>query len=151
MAERATIVVGVDGTEGSRRALRWAVGEAARRQARLRIITAWTWDAVEGTPMAMADPGAMHDIAENTQDDAVDEVLAAGPNPPEVLREIVQSSAAEALIDASRSAELIVVGTHGRGPVKSFLLGSVSLSVIRHSGCPVVVMPPVQDHPPGHS
>jgi nucleotide-binding universal stress UspA family protein len=145
MAERPTIVVGVDDSESSHRALRWAVREASRRQARLSIITAWTWDAVEGTPMAMADPEAMHDIAEHAQDDAVEKALAEGPTPPEVLREVVQAPAAEALIEASRSAELVVVGTHGRGPVKSFLLGSVSLSVIRHSGCPVVVMPPVQD------
>lgn len=145
MTERPTIVVGVDDSESSHRALRWAVQEAARRQARLSIITAWTWDAVEGTPMAMADPEAMQDIAERAQDNAVEEILAEGPTPPEVLREVVQSTAAEALIEASRGAELIVVGTHGRGPVRSFLLGSVSLSVIRHSDCPVVVMPPVQD------
>jgi nucleotide-binding universal stress UspA family protein len=147
MAERPIIVVGVDDSESSHRALRWAVQEAVRRQARLTIITAWTWDAVEGTPLAMIDPEAMHDIAENTQDDAVKEILAEGPTPPEVLREVVQATASEALIEASQGAELIVVGTHGRGPVKSFLLGSVSLSVIRHASCPVVVMPPVSAQP----
>lgn len=145
MSARSTIVVGVDESDGSRRALRWAAAEAARRGARLHVITAWTWDAMEGAPLAMVDHEAMHGIAEQTQAEVVREVLSVGPEPPEVVREVVQSTAAEALVEASRDAELIVVGTHGRGPVRSFLLGSVSQSVIRHAGCPVVVMPPVYE------
>jgi nucleotide-binding universal stress UspA family protein len=142
MADKSIIVVGVDETAASRRALAWAAHEAVRRDATLQVITAWTWDAVEGAPLAAVDPQAMMEVAEQTQTEALDEVLAEFDPKPVVAREIVQSTASEALVEASREADLVVVGTHGRGPVRTFLLGSVSQSVIRHAECPVVVMPP---------
>lgn len=143
MADKSVIVVGVDETASSRRALAWAAREAVRRGATLQVITAWTWDAVEGAPLAAVDPQAMMEIAEQTQTAALEAVLGELETKPVVAREIVQSTASEALVEASRRADLVVVGTHGRGPVRSFLLGSVSQSVIRHAQCPVVVMPPV--------
>jgi nucleotide-binding universal stress UspA family protein len=145
MVDKSIIVVGVDETASSRRALAWAAREAVRRGATLQVITAWTWDAVEGAPLAAVDPRAMMEIAEQTQTEALDVVLAELETRPVVAREIVQSTASEALVEASRQADLVVVGTHGRGPVRSFLLGSVSQSVIRHAQCPVVVMPPVHE------
>jgi nucleotide-binding universal stress UspA family protein len=145
MADKSIIVVGVDETASSRRALAWAAREAVRRGATLQVITAWTWDAVEGAPLAAVDPQAMMEIAEQTQTAALEVVLAELETRPVVAREIVQSAASEALVEASRRADLVVVGTHGRGPVRSFLLGSVSQSVIRHAQCPVVVMPPVHE------
>lgn len=145
MAERSIIVVGVDETASSRRALTWAAREAVRRGATLQVITAWTWDAVEGAPLAAVDPQSMREVAEQTQREALEAVLAGLEVQPVVTREIVQSTASEALVEASRRADLVVVGTHGRGPVRSFLLGSVSQSVIRHAQCPVVVMPPVHE------
>jgi nucleotide-binding universal stress UspA family protein len=145
MADKSMIVVGVDETASSRRALAWAACEAVRRGATLQVITAWTWDAVEGAPLAAVDPQAMMEVAEQTQIEALDAVLGGLDAKPMVAREIVQSTASEALVEASRRADLVVVGTHGRGPVRSFLLGSVSQSVIRHAQCPVVVMPPVHE------
>jgi nucleotide-binding universal stress UspA family protein len=145
MADRSIIVVGVDETASSRRALTWAAREAVRRGATLQVITAWTWDAVEGVPLATVDPQSMREVAEQTQHEALEAVLAGLEEQPVVTREIVQSTASEALVEASRRADLVVVGTHGRGPVRSFLLGSVSQSVIRHAQCPVVVMPPAQE------
>lgn len=142
MADGAIIAVGVDDTVSSRRALAWAAREAVRRGAQLEVITAWTWDAVEGAPLASADPQTVLAVADRIQRDAVLEVLDAMEVTPSVSRRVVQSTAAEALVDASRHADLVVVGTHGRGPVRSFLLGSVSMSVIKHASCPVVVMPP---------
>lgn len=145
MADRSVIVVGVDETASSRRALAWAAREAVRRSATLKVITAWTWEAVEGAPLAAVDPPAMMETAETTQSEALEAVLAELETKPVVAREIVQSAASEALVEASREADLVVVGTHGRGPVRSFLLGSVSQSVIRHAQCPVVVMPPARE------
>lgn len=140
----AVIVVGVDDSEGSHRALRWAALEALRRKAALEVVTAWNWDATEGVPLAAVDPENMMQLAEQTQLRAIAEVVdTMDPRPP-VTRRIVQASATEALAEASQHADLVVVGTHGRGPVKSFLLGSVSLSVIKHASCPVVVMPTVR-------
>jgi len=145
MSDKSIIVVGVDETASSRRALAWAAREAVRRGATLQVITAWTWDAVEGAPLAAVDPEAMMEIAEQTQTEALRDVLSELDDAPVIAREIVQSTASEALVEASRAADLVVVGTHGRGPVRSFLLGSVSQSVIRHAQCPVVVMPPLHE------
>jgi nucleotide-binding universal stress UspA family protein len=136
------VVVGVDETDSSRRALAWAAQEAVRRGATLQVVTAWTWDAVEGAPLVAVEPKALMEIAEQTQTTAVEAVLAPMPVRPVVAREVVRATAAQALVEASRHADLVVVGTHGRGPVRSALLGSVSQSVIRHAECPVVVMPP---------
>jgi nucleotide-binding universal stress UspA family protein len=148
MTERSIIAVGVDETENSRRALAWAAHEAVRRGASLQVITAWSWDDVEGAPLAAVDPETMVALAEQTQREAIDEVLAPLATRPAISREVVRSTAAEALIDASQHADLVVVGTHGRGPVRSLLLGSVSLSVIKHAACPVVVMPPAAGSDP---
>ncbi len=147
-AIRSLIVVGVDETASSRRALRWAVVEAVRRDARLQVVTAWTWEGLEGAPLAAADPTTMRDGATATQSAVLAEVLAeltGLPHPPEVVSEVVETTAAEALVRASEHADLVVVGTHGRGPLRAMLLGSVSQAVIRHSACPVVVMPPVHE------
>jgi nucleotide-binding universal stress UspA family protein len=145
--ESSIVVVGVDDTESSRRALDWAAHEALRRGATLQVVTAWTWDAAEGAPLAAVDPPTLMEIAEATQTRAVDEVVGAMAVAPTVAREVVRATAAEALVEASRHADLVVVGTHGRGPVRSALLGSVSQSVIKHAACPVVVMPPIHQHP----
>ena len=142
MTEKPIIAVGVDETDSSRRALAWAAREAVRRGASLEVITAWAWD-VEAAPLAAVDPGTMLAVAEQTQQEAISDVVGPMDVKPPVIREVVQCTAAEALVDASRHASLVVVGTHGRGPVRSFLLGSVSLSVIKNAACPVVVMPPL--------
>lgn len=146
VATTSIVVVGVDDTLSSRRALAWAAAEAVRRGATLQVVTAWTWDAAEGAPLAAVDPQTLMELAESTQAGAVEEVLATLPVTPVVAREVVRSTAAEALVEASRHADLVVVGTHGRGPVRTALLGSVSQSVIKHSECPVVVMPPLHTH-----
>jgi len=143
MPDGAIIAVGVDGTPSSRRALAWAAREALRRGGRLHVVTAWAPDALESAPLSATDPDALAALAERTQAHAVAEVVDPMPCKPLMTRAIVQGTAAEALVSASQQADLVVVGTHGRGPVRSFLLGSVSLSVIKHAACPVVVMPPV--------
>jgi nucleotide-binding universal stress UspA family protein len=143
--EKSIIVVGVDESESSRRALAWAAKEALRRGSTLEVVTTWSWDAVEGAPLAAVDPEAMSEIAEGTQKDAIATILAPMDPRPAYARIVVQASPAAALVEASKTADLLVVGTHGRGPVRTFLLGSVSQAVIRHSACPVVIMPPVHE------
>lgn len=138
-----SIVVGVDETESSHRALEWAAREAIRRGARLHVITAWTGEAVDGASLTPVEPARLMHLAEETQQRAIEEVVdGMDPRPP-VTRAVMQATPVDALAEASQKADLVVVGTHGRGPVRSFLLGSVSLSVIKHAVCPVVVMPPL--------
>ncbi|MDQ1287553.1 MAG: hypothetical protein QG622_1118 [Actinomycetota bacterium] len=138
-----SIVVGVDETESSRRALRWAASEAVRRGAELHVVTAWTPDGGGDASLTATEPTRLMRLAEDAQRRAVEEVVERMDPRPLVTREIVRATPVDALAEASRKADLVVVGTHGRGPVRSFLLGSVSLSVIKHAACPVVVMPPL--------
>lgn len=141
-SEMPIIVVGVDETESSRRALKWAAYEAVRRGARLHVVTAWTRDALEGAPLGAVEQGTLMRLAEEAQQHAIAEVVDPMDPRPSVTCTVVEGTPVDALAAASREADLVVVGTHGRGPVRSFLLGSVSLSVIKHAACPVVVMPP---------
>jgi nucleotide-binding universal stress UspA family protein len=141
------IVVGVDGSELGAAALAWAVEEAKLRQATLVAVHAWTF--VPAGPIA--EPGmvpvpagdlagdftAERNIAETIVEDAVAGVSAAGV---EVERRLVEGSPGDALVDAARDADLLVVGSHGRGSLASALLGSVSHHVLKHAPCPVVVV-----------
>jgi nucleotide-binding universal stress UspA family protein len=141
VTERPIVAVGVDETESSRRALAWAAREASRRGAALHVITAWSWDSTDGGSIAAMDSRSLLALTDRIQREAISEVIDPMPVKPPVTRHVVRCTAAEALVDASQSAALVVVGTHGRGPVRSLLLGSVSLSVIKNAACPVVVMP----------
>ena len=118
MADKSIIVVGVDETASSRRAWPGRRGRRSDAGATLQVITAWTWDAVEGAPLAVVDPQAMMVVAERTQTDGARRGARRAGHPARVAREIVQSTASEALVEASRLADLVVVGTHGRGPVQ---------------------------------
>lgn len=148
--EKGVIAVGLDETPSSRKAMIWAAREAARRGATLQVITAWSWDAMEGAPLAAIDPEAMKEAAEMVQKKALEIVTPHLEDHPVISTQIVQTTPAEALIEASKHADLVVVGSHGRGPVRAMLQGSVSQSVVRHATCPVVVMPPHQGESDEH-
>lgn len=137
------VVVGVDGTVGGDRALVWAWAEAVRRTAVLRVLTAWPLD-LEGGPVRGALGHDPQDAARRVQDSALAAVRGSGgaaADPWDVVQDVVPGPAAEALVAASERADLVVLGTHGRGPVHQYLRGSVSRTVIRHAHCPVVVLP----------
>jgi len=142
VTETPIIAVGVDGTQSSRQALAWAAAEALRRGAAVQVVTAWRREVVDGAPLAAVDPAALLAVADRVQRDAIAEVIGPMSAKPPVTRQVVQLSPVEALVAASQRATLVVVGTHGRGPVRSLLLGSVSLAVITQAACPVVVIPP---------
>jgi nucleotide-binding universal stress UspA family protein len=144
-----TIVVGVDGSEASHEALRWAAEEAEIRDARIVALHAWSFVP----PQPLGDPGmlampagdlagqlsAESDVATTALQDAVDAVL--GPSPSvEVDQRLVEGDAGEALVAEGAEADLIVVGSHGRSGLKAALLGSVSRHVVDHAKCPVVVV-----------
>jgi nucleotide-binding universal stress UspA family protein len=143
------IVVGVDGSDASNEALRWAVAEARLRSAPLIVLHAWSFVPVQpiGDPGMLAVPAgdlpgqleAERDAAEGALEAAVAGALAAAPG-IEVERKLVESDAADALVAESESAELVVVGSHGRSGLRAALLGSVSRHVVSHAACPVVVV-----------
>ena len=138
------IVVGVDGSEESKRALGWAADEARLRDARLVAVLAWTpavvapgpWPAIE---VPMPDPDELETGMTAALSSAVDEVL--GPERDiEVEQRVVRGSAAPMLVEAARDAELLVVGSRGHGGFAGLLLGSVSQQCAHHASCPVVIV-----------
>jgi nucleotide-binding universal stress UspA family protein len=137
-AVTAPIVVGVDDTASAQAALGFAVERAAARGVPLRVIRAWTPDDSfwEETPV----------VTESVPADErrpFDELIAAWRDKfpeVEISAEAVVEHPAAVLALASTTAQLLVVGTRGRGAVRGMLLGSVSQHLLRHSACTVVVV-----------
>lgn len=141
------IVVGIDGSGEAAAALRWAVAEASLRDAGVEAVHAWTFvpmttPADSGlVPVAWAETTEMLDAtreaAERLAAEQVRDVLG---EEHEVTVSLVQGDAAEALVEAAKDAELLVVGNRGRGSFKEALLGSTSGRVADHAPCPVVIV-----------
>ena len=132
------VIVGADGSEGSRRAIRWAADEARIRGAVLEVVHAWT---LLGQPDdGTFDPDYGEDQARQLLDAELDAVGDALDG-VEVERTVVCDLAAPALIDAAKRADLLVVGSRGRGGFRGLLLGSVSSQVVHHATCAVAIVP----------
>jgi nucleotide-binding universal stress UspA family protein len=140
------IVVGVDGSEGARHALAWAVDEAVLRDARVEVVHAWRHPyAPPGTyVMRIPTDDALESEAREVLDRAVDGVDSRRLSTP-IDRILVCDGAAGALLDACKGADLLVVGSRGRGGFAGLLLGSVSQAVAQHATCPVVIVPSPPD------
>lgn len=141
------IVAGLDDSAHAAEVLRFALHEADIRGTRLRAVHAWT-----GAPVVpMAGPGMIPAVpAEEVQAAAtkrLEELVSkvAAKRAEQVERVVAAGPAGEVILDNARDAELIVVGTHARGPVGELMLGSVSHYVARHSRSPVVIVPPTRD------
>ncbi|MFM2438322.1 MAG: hypothetical protein RLZ55_1141 [Actinomycetota bacterium] len=141
-----TIVVGVDGSEASARALEWAVHEAELRRARLHAV--WAWDYMAG---GTAWPGPAVEVTWDEAEQAAAvrarlksavEAGTAGRALPHVDMSDVMGNPAAALMDTAErvGAAMIVVGSRGRGGFTRLLLGSVSEQCATHAHCPVVVV-----------
>lgn len=139
------IVVGLDGSEGSARAMAWALEEAALRGARVEAV--WVWHVPWLTSVAevgstITDAAWFEDVARRGLDDAVDAALAGRSTEVPVERILAQGDVTRALLDVAVGADLLVLGTRGRGGFTGLLLGSVSQQCAAHASCPVVVIPP---------
>jgi nucleotide-binding universal stress UspA family protein len=135
-----TIVVGIDGSNYSHDALRWAVSEARMRGTSLTLVHSWEMPVIDGKPPYEIPKEPLAERSEHVIRDA----LAAVPEHEglEINRQIAESLPARALIDASQNAQLVVVGSRGLGGFKGLLLGSVAQQVADHSACPVVIVRP---------
>jgi nucleotide-binding universal stress UspA family protein len=136
------IVVGVDGSEPSIRALQWAARQAEWSGVMLEVLTAWTFPE-HSAPLGIVPrvPWPEELIAEARV--KLDEVIRdAIPefNPQRVHAQVIRGSAVSVLTDATGDADLLVVGGHGRGSIAERLLGSVAERCVRHAGCSVVVI-----------
>jgi len=142
------IVVGVDGSDNSQRALRWALDEGRLRQAAVEVVHTWHAPYVDAYPYGVPvfDPEIYEKTAKQVLDTAVDAEDTAGLPVP-VERIATLGGAASAIVEAAKGADLVVVGSRGLGGFKGLLLGSVSHQVTHHAPCPVVVVPPATDAP----
>ncbi|MEO6879589.1 MAG: universal stress protein [Mycobacteriaceae bacterium] len=146
-ADKGMVVVGVDGSECSRDALAFALRDAARRGARVKVLSVVRpvdeWATAYGLPSLppRQDPGAirtqLHDIIAGVR-----EVLGDAVAGVEVEPVVTIGSTAGELIKAAADADLLVVGSQGRGGVASALLGSVTTRVVFGAPCPVTVIRP---------
>ncbi|GGO68993.1 universal stress protein [Nocardioides deserti] len=142
------VVAGVDGSTQADEALRWAAEQAVLEGRRLVVLNA----ADAGTAFASAWAGvpgsAPESLLRELEDHARGFVVRAGRSVVdlvpgvEVLTAVGRQDPRQALLTCSQHAALLVVGSRGRGPVRSLLLGSVSAGVARHATCPVVVVRP---------
>lgn len=136
-ADRLPIVVGVDGSNESLAALRRASELATALDAPLRAVTAWqlpvTYDASFSSGVYSPE-----DDARSILESSIDAVF--GERLPQIETRLIAGPVASALIDESRGASMLVVGSRGRGGFAGLLLGSVSTACAQHAHCPVLVM-----------
>lgn len=152
----STVVVGVDGSAGSREALCWALREGRLRKSPVRVVHAWMFGYSGGSVIGYPywggslfsyssvglDLSDLQRAAEDLLERAVAE-LGDEATGVEIECEVVQGAAAEVLVNAASSGDLLVVGSRGHGGFANLLLGSVSQQCVHHAACPVVVV-----HPP---
>jgi len=139
---QARIVAGIDGSECSKEALRWAARQAGFTGAVLEAVIAWRYPAYYGWAPTGADGFDFAAAAGQALAEALDEVF--GPDRPARLRTwVAEGHAAQVLVEASAGAELLVVGNRGHGGFADLLLGSVSTYCVHHAHCPVTVIRPV--------
>jgi nucleotide-binding universal stress UspA family protein len=130
------VIVGVDGSEASKRALRWAATYAAATGAPLEAVSSWEMPATYGWAATLEEPDPAKATLEKLES-IVAEVV--GDSPP-VTSTVESGHAAFVLVNASKRADLLVVGSRGRGGFTGMLLGSVSQHCVQHAQCPVVVV-----------
>ncbi|MEV4393772.1 universal stress protein [Nonomuraea sp. NPDC049607] len=133
---RGELVVGVDRSEGSLRALKFAFAEAELRGARLRAVEAWAWPRASG--FDPADPEAERETREALRTFlAIPRQCHPGV---EVIEDVVHGHPVEVLREAASGADLLVVGSRGHGTLKGMLIGSVSQGMLHHGPCPLAIV-----------
>lgn len=135
--------MGVDGSETSKAALRWAVAQAQLIGGVVDAIIAWNlpapWYGL--APPTDKDPADCQVQARKILDRAIDETLGPGPGRPVPLRPIsAHGHPATVVLDGAAGAQLLVVGNRGHGGFSEALLGSVGQHCVQHAPCPVVVI-----------
>jgi nucleotide-binding universal stress UspA family protein len=143
--EMPGIIVGVDGSGHSQRALEWAMKEAAIRHASLTVLTVdpaivGYFGGVVSTPR---DVELTEQVLAAVKEEA-DKVLAAldGPHPESVTVKAVHGFPVEELVNASKDADIVVLGSRGVGGFTRMLMGSTAGQVVQHAHCPVLIVPP---------
>jgi nucleotide-binding universal stress UspA family protein len=138
MTSVPVIVVGVDGSPSSQRAVRWAAQQAKLTGATLRAVSSWRWPNY----ITRIPPGV--DLASDTRrtlDEVLEEALT-GSEDLTITRHVIEGPPGPALLTQAQDASLLVVGAQGRAAFPGMLLGSVAEYCVRQGSCPVVVVRP---------
>jgi nucleotide-binding universal stress UspA family protein len=136
------IVAGVDGSDSSVSALRWAIGQAGLTGAAVDAVIAWHYPDLAASGMVVGGLEPTYGFQESAQKvvaDAINSALDPASDVP-VRARVAQGHAAQVLLEASAGADLLVVGSRGHGGFAEALLGSVSQHCVQHALCPVVVV-----------
>ncbi|MHB8060505.1 MAG: universal stress protein [Gaiellaceae bacterium] len=137
------IVVGVDGSECSRSALRFALEEAHIRRAKLRIVVVWHVPLAAYSAGWAPPPPSLAEDSETAANELLAEALETvkeSGDSVEIEPVVREGQSAQILIEESAKAELLVIGSRGRGGFRDLLLGSVSQQCAHHARCPVTIV-----------
>jgi nucleotide-binding universal stress UspA family protein len=132
------IVVGIDGSPSSTEALKWAVVQAELTSATVEALTTWSWPTSFGVSLYLPDEYDPAADAQRVQGDALEPVRRAHPK-VDIRPVVTEGHPSIALVEASRGAELLVVGSRGHREFAGMLLGSVSEYCVTTAHCPVLV------------
>jgi nucleotide-binding universal stress UspA family protein len=137
----STIVVGVDGSKGSVAALKFAIDEARVRGSEVKAVAAWEVQVPPyggGFVPLPLDRGTFEQVARDALNVSLDQAGTSGVSVTPIVRE---GQPADVLAAEAHGADLLVVGSRGRGGFKGLLLGSVSQQCAHHAPCPVAIVP----------
>ena len=142
MSTWKTVLVGVDGSPSSRKALTWAAAEAAEHGADLTVINVWQHTLPPPAGSVSVSERQVPEPSQHTPDELIAEIKdALGDDPPvRVQPRVMQGNPARVLIEQSAEADLLVVGTRGHGGFAGLVIGSVSQHVAAYAECPVTVV-----------
>jgi nucleotide-binding universal stress UspA family protein len=139
--DKRAIVVGVDGSSGSKAALAFALQEGLARGSTVEVVTTWLMGPAVSDIATATTFEEEEAKAEEIQNAVLAEVLAGFDERPTISQVVLQNYGGHALVEAAHDAALLVVGNGRKSLVARALLGSVSEYCVRHSRVPVVVVP----------
>ncbi|HEX5914584.1 MAG TPA: universal stress protein [Rubrobacter sp.] len=139
------VVVGVDGSETARKAVRWAAREAKLRGMKLELVSAWqipTYSYVSGYGFPAISQEMMKSLTERAEGHLAEALHEARGEARDIEIETiaVDGQPAKVLVEVAKGADLLVVGSRGLGGFRELLLGSVSQQCAQHAMCPVVIV-----------
>jgi nucleotide-binding universal stress UspA family protein len=143
------VVVGVDGSEGARAALRFALEEAARRGVPVQAVTAYRApsDWMDFDAVGEYEPPEAHTVALQRAEQFVERVRQELPQPTADVRVVAAlGSPSDVLLRESLDADLLVVGSRGHGGFSTMLIGSTGMQCVLHATCPVTVVHAPEAH-----
>ncbi len=143
MGKWKTIMVGVDGSPSSRKALTWAAAEAADHGADLVVVNVWEHTLLPPAGSVSVSERYVPDPSQRTADELIQVIKEElGEEPPVLVRpQVKQGAPAKVLIEESTNADMLVVGKRGHGGFAGLVLGSVSQHVAAYAKCTVTVVP----------